>query len=559
MVGRGRDSNKRAQKRPSGRKKKKSTPFDNDEYKRMEQWRVSTSTKAENKRENPVKNKSIGGRRKALQKYLRKVTTTKKLRRHIRELAKQIGQAKAAKGGSRARRRKAWTIWGARTVTEQRNDLLVINRVMKWAAKEVARQEKTNDNKRFVWQQSQKETFNPKSIASPRRLKRGTQRRVTFTSTIVTSIHVRPTTTDEKSLFTTEDNEERAKRDVFICPDLIEFTRGYRQQRRQLRKAMKKFHSADSTLQLTKAEQQRVNEDKWIKVTKSRKTTTLVPAEASPVQCSNGYEALADATIKSPPLQQSDTDEKASVPINKEKIQVVAPTPTGKQTTSTTRKARRLQKKMKRLQLSADEEAFFTECIAQAEDKRTEAAQQDKQNIWRRAEEQRVQRPKVKPSLKSTSREVSYRARNFFRGIVNDAMGNKKHVKFNLKRNSQQYFHAMDELPPGKWRDGSAKATPNHKRRDRKPHPSTQALQGPRDRAPKHSTTPKLTRTERRRLKKKNKRKEKRMELRKAATDLAALIVGGRRRTCHKAASKVTSRERGQQERATKAMRQPPK
>ena len=149
---------------------------------------------------------------------------------------------------------------------------------------------------------------------------------MTFTSTIVTSIHVRPTTTDKKSLFATKDNKEQAKRDVFICPDLIEFTRGYRQQRRQLRKAMKKFHSADSTLQLTKAEQQRVNEDKWIKVTKSRKTTTLVPAEASPVQCSNGYEALADATIKSPPLQQSDTDERAPEPVIKEKIQVTAPT-----------------------------------------------------------------------------------------------------------------------------------------------------------------------------------------------------------------------------------------
>ena len=92
-----------------------------------------------------------------------------------------------------------------------------------------------------------KKTFNPKSIASPRRLKRGTQRRVTFTSTIVTSIHVRPTTTNKKSLFTTKDDKERAKRDVFICPDLIEFTRGYRQQQRQLRKAMKKFHDDDST------------------------------------------------------------------------------------------------------------------------------------------------------------------------------------------------------------------------------------------------------------------------------------------------------------------------
>ena len=173
---------------------------------------------------------------------------------------------------------------------------------------------------------------------------------------------------------------------------------------------MKKYHSADSTLQLTNDEQQRVKEDKWIEVTKSQKTSKLATVEAPPVQCSNGYEALANATIKLPPLQQSDTNEKASVPITEEKIQVAAPT--GKKTTSTTRKARRLQKKMKRLQLSADEEAFFTECIAKAEDERTEAAQQDEHNIWRLAEEQHVQQPKAKPSLTSTSREVTYRARN---------------------------------------------------------------------------------------------------------------------------------------------------
>ena len=174
----------------------------------MEQWRVSTSTKAENKRKNPVKNKRIGGRRKALQTYLRKVTTTKKLKRHIRELAKRIDQAEAVKRGSRDRRRKAWTIWGARTETEQRNDILVIRRVMKWATKEVARKEKPNDNKKPLCQQSRKETFNPKSIASPKRLKRETQRRVTFINTIVTSIHVRPIPSDEKTLFTTDADEK---------------------------------------------------------------------------------------------------------------------------------------------------------------------------------------------------------------------------------------------------------------------------------------------------------------------------------------------------------------
>ena len=262
---------------------------------------------------------------------------------------------------------------------------------------------------------------------------------MTFAKTLVTSFRVSPTSTDEKKLFNTEADEKRAGRDVVICPDLMEFTREYRQQRRKLRMAMKKNHSDDNTLQLTKAEHQRVNKNKWIKVTKSQKTSNLVTADASPVQCSNGYEALAEATIKSPPLQQSDTDERAPEPVKEENSQVVAPT--GKQTKSATRKTQRLQKRMKRLQLSADEEAFFTECIAQAEDERTEAAQQDKQNIWRQAEEQHVQRPKAKPSLKSTSREVSYRARNFIRGIVNDTISRRQRVRFDFKRTTVQYFH----------------------------------------------------------------------------------------------------------------------
>ena len=222
---------------------------------------------------------------------------------------------------------------------------------------------------------------------------------MTFAKTLVTSIHVRPTSTDEKKLFITEADEKRASRDVVICPDLMEFTREYRKQRRKLRKAMKKNHSADNTLQLTKAEHQRVNENKWIKVTKSRKTSKFVTVEASPVQCSNGYEALADATIKSPPLQQSDTDERAPEPVIKEKIQVTAPT---RDEQIKTKRGRRLQARMKRLQLSEDEEAFLTSCIEQAEDKRTESAKQDATNIWRKAEENHVHQQLTKPSITST-------------------------------------------------------------------------------------------------------------------------------------------------------------
>ena len=122
-----------------------------------------------------------------------------------------------------------------------------------------------------------------------------------FADNIVTSTQTRPTPADEKKLFSTKADHKRARRDIYMCLDLLEYKQAYRQQRRQLRRAMTKSPNAKNTLELTSAEQQRVDEDRWIEVTKGRKTSKCVPVETDPVRCSNGYEALADATIKSPP------------------------------------------------------------------------------------------------------------------------------------------------------------------------------------------------------------------------------------------------------------------
>ena len=92
---------------------------------------------------------------------------------------------------------------------------------MKWAAKEVARNKKPKE---------QKGKFNPRSIASPQRLKREGQRRVKFADNIVASTQKRPTTDDEKRLFTTKADEERAKRDKYMCLDLLEYKKEYKQQ-----------------------------------------------------------------------------------------------------------------------------------------------------------------------------------------------------------------------------------------------------------------------------------------------------------------------------------------
>ena len=170
----------------------------------------------------------------------------------------------------------------------------------------------------------------------------------------------------------------------------------------------------------------RVNEHKWIEVKKTRKTNrnNLVSEEPAPVQCSNEYEALKNVTINSDPQEEfgnkeTDEVEPKNLKLNRETDEMEP------KSTMKNKKARRLQQKMERLQLNAAEEAFFTSCIEEAEEEQTAAALQDVQNIWRRAEEQHTQHPTIKLNIKSTSREVSYRAQNFIKGIVNDVMGDK--------------------------------------------------------------------------------------------------------------------------------------
>ena len=140
----------------------------------------------------------------------------------------------------------------------------------------------------------------------------------------------------------------------------------------------------NNDVQLTNAEQQRVNEHKWIEIKKTRKTNrnNLVSEEPAPVHCSNEYEALKNVTINSDPQEEignkeTDETEPKNLPLNRGTDEV------GPKSTRKNKKARRLQKKMERLQLNAEEEAFFTSCIEQAEDERTAAAQQDAHNVWR--------------------------------------------------------------------------------------------------------------------------------------------------------------------------------
>ena len=95
---------------------------------------------------------------------------------------------------------------------------------------------------------------------------------------------------------------------------------------------------------------------------------------------------------------------------------------------------------MEQLQLSIAKEDFFNSVIAQAEDERTELAQKNKQNVWTEIKVSHINKPTVRRSLTSLSREVSYGSQNFVEGIFNDTMGTQQGTRFRLKHNKTQFF-----------------------------------------------------------------------------------------------------------------------
>ena len=310
---------------------------------------------------------------------------------------------------------------------------------------------------------------------------------------------------------------------------------------------------------MTDDERRRIEEYIWTEVRKHRHNKPLksLTRERIPIECTNSFQALTDTSTTLPPPEEEpqQTDTRTHDALTS---QQTTQEPHSRADNIKTKKGQRLQLKIKRLQLSKAEEAFLISCIEKAEEERTDSAKQDKQNVWRAAEENHTLHQLTKPSIMSTGREVSYRARNFIRGIVNDTVGQRRRGRFALKMNTAQYFHDRDVLPPGKWRDGSAKAVPTHKRRGKTPYPSARAMKT-KPPTPKKSTTPELTRTERRRLKKKTKRRSKRTVLRTPNTKLQATTVGGRRRCRHKAAGTAASARHRQRAKATTTTRQPPK
>ena len=86
------------------------------------------------------------------------------------------------------------------------------------------------------------------------------------------------------------------------------------------RQAENQLPNPNSNVKLTSAEQQRVDEHKWIKIKKTQKTNrnNLVSEKPAPVQCSNDFEALKDATIYSDTQDESDSELKKQLPLSQE-------------------------------------------------------------------------------------------------------------------------------------------------------------------------------------------------------------------------------------------------
>ena len=168
---------------------------------------------------------------------------------------------------------------------------------MKWADNEVARATK---------KKAKIGKFNPKGIASPKRLKRESRRRVSFADELVTAVQMRPTTDDEKKNFISSSDEQRAHLDKPMCPAMRQYKREYRRQQCYLRKKMKTSEGGAK------------NENDWIEVKKTRKMNKLASETVSSVQCSNEFEALKDATISLPCQEESDNDENNELKLEKE-------------------------------------------------------------------------------------------------------------------------------------------------------------------------------------------------------------------------------------------------
>lgn len=196
--------------------------------------------------------------------------------------------------------------------------------------------------------------------------------------------------------------------------------------------------------------------ERWIDVTveKIRPVKTSPERATSLIVCPNYYEALSAHPTESIPPQDTTpepTGDTSASACDSEGASKLPPT------TRERRKLKRLKRidrKVRKKNLSRQEEEFWDRAIERAEDERTGIAKGDKECPFRRQAEAGHQRASPPSSLRATTKEISFRTATIMRNLIKRASG-KRGVRFDLKRNEHRDYRPADPACP----DGQAAAS----------------------------------------------------------------------------------------------------
>jgi len=189
-----------------------------------------------------------------------------------------------------------------------------------------------------------------------------------------------------------------------------------------------------------------IESERWIDVTveKNRPVTTSPEQPTSLIACPNYYEALsAHSTESTPPQDTTPEPTGANSDITSaNRDGADRPRPTSRERNKLQR-LRRIDRKVRKKNLSRQEEEFWDRAIEKAEDERTGIAKGNKECPFRRQAEARHQRATPPSSLRARTKEISFRSATIMRNLIKRATG-RRGVKFDLKRNEHRDYHPAD-------------------------------------------------------------------------------------------------------------------
>ena len=172
----------------------------------------------------------------------------------------------------------------------------------------------------------------------------------------------------------------------------------------------------------------------------------------SPIASPNYYDALSVLSTDSTPPHDPEPDPTGTVSadLSADREGAATKRPTASER-SELKRLRRLDRKVRKLKMSREEEEFWDTAIDQAEEERTAIAKGNTKCPFRRQAEAGHQRATPPSSLRTRTKEVSYRTASIMRQLIRRATG-KPGVRFDLKHNEQRVYDPADPACP----DGQA-------------------------------------------------------------------------------------------------------